>query len=61
MYIRALGAPRVSAPMAQYYNPQLPSSLRSLLARCAFGIPKDNRVDASIDIFLVTFLEYHLI
>ncbi len=29
--------------------------------RCAFGTPKDNGVDASIDIFLVSSLEYHLI
>ncbi len=61
IYIRAFGAPRGSAPMAWYYDSQLRSSLCSLLARCAFGTPKDNGVDASIDIFLVASLEYHLI
>ncbi len=30
-------------------------------ARCAFSTPKDNGVDASIDIFLVASPEYHLI
>ncbi len=33
----------------------------SQLARRAFGTPKDNGVEASIDKFLVAFLEYHLI
>ncbi len=30
-------------------------------ARCAFGTPKYNGVDTSIDIFLVASLEYHFI
>ncbi len=47
--------------MARYYDSQLHSSLRSLLARHAFGTPKDNGVNASIDIFLVASLEYQLI
>ncbi len=57
----AFGAPKGSAPMARYYDSQLHSSLRSLLARRAFDTPKDNGGDASIDIFLVASLEYHLI
>ncbi len=57
----AFGAPGSSAPMARYYNSQLRSSLRLLLACHAFGTPKDNGVDAWIDIFLVASLEYHLI
>ncbi len=61
IYIRAFGAPRGSAPMARYYDSQLRSSLLSLLNRRAFGTPKDNGLDASIDIFLVASLEYHLI
>ncbi len=61
LWQRAFGAPRGSAPMARYYDPQLRNSLRSLLTRRAFGTPKDNGVDASIDIFLVASLEYHLI
>ncbi len=61
IYMCAFGAPRGSTPMAQYYNSQLRSSLRLLLARSAFGTPKDNGVDASIAIFLVASLEYHLI
>ncbi len=61
IYIRAFGAPTDSAPMARYYDSQLRSSLRSLLARRTFGTPKDNGVDTSIDIFLVASLEYHLI
>ncbi len=47
--------------MARYYNSQLRSSLRSLLAHRAFGTPKDTGIDALIDIFLVASLEYHLI
>ncbi len=47
--------------MVRYYDSQLCSLLRSLLARRAFGTPKDNGVDALINIFLVTPLEYHLI
>ncbi len=62
IYIRAFGgAPRGSAPMARNYASQLFSSLRSLLTLRTFGTPKDNGVDASIDIFLVASLEYHLI
>ncbi len=61
LWRRTFGAPRGLAPMAQYYNSQLRSSLRSLLARRTFGTPKDNGIDASIDIFLVASLEYHLI
>ncbi len=61
IYTRAFGAPRGSAPMGRYYDSQLRSSLCSLLACRAFGTPKDNGVDASIDIFLVASLEYHLI
>ncbi len=57
--LRAFGAPRGSANMARYYDSQLHSSLRSLLARRTFGTPKDNGVDASIDIFFVASLEYH--
>ncbi len=57
IYIRAFGAPRGSAPMAWYYNLQL----RLLLTSRAFGTPKDTGVDAVIDIFLVTSLEYLLI
>ncbi len=56
-----LGAPGGSAPMAWYYDSQLHSSLRSFLARRAFGAPKNTEVDASIDIFLVASLKYHLI
>ncbi len=48
IYLRAFDAPRGSA---QYYDSQLRSSLRSLLAHRAFGTPKDNGVDASIDYF----------
>ncbi len=58
---RAFGAPTGLAPMAQYYDSQLRSSLCSLLARRSLDTPKDNGVDASIDIFLVASLEYHLI
>ncbi len=47
--------------MAQYYGSQLRRSLPLLLACRAFGTLKDNGVDASIDIFLVTSLEFHLI
>ncbi len=47
--------------MVRYYDSQLRSSLRLLLTRRAFGTPYDNGVDASIDIFLVASLEYHLI
>ncbi len=62
LWRRTFGAPRGLAPMARYYDDsQLGSSLRSLLARRVFGTPKDNGVDASIDIFLVVSLEYHLI
>ncbi len=57
----AFGASRGSVPMARIYDSQLCNSLRSLLARRALGTPKDNGVDASIDIFLVASLEYHLI
>ncbi len=60
LWQRAFGAPRGLAPMARYYNSQLRSLLRSLHTRRAFGTPKDNGVDASIDIFLVASLEYHL-
>ncbi len=59
--LQAFSAPRGSAPMAWYYDSQLRSSLRSLLARRILGTPKDNRVDVSIDIFHVASLEYHLI
>ncbi len=61
LWRRAFDAPTGSASMARYYDSQLCSSLRSLLARRTFGTPKDNGVDASIDIFLVSSLEYHLI
>ncbi len=61
LWRRAFGAPRGSAPMAPYYDSQLGSSLRLLLTRRTFGTPKDNGEDASIDIFLVAFLKYHLI
>ncbi len=47
--------------MVQYYNSQLRSSLRSLLACRTLDTPKDNGVDASIDIFLVASVGYHLI
>ncbi len=60
LWWRAFGAPRGSAPMARYYDPQLRSLLHSLLACRAFVTPKDNGVDALIDIFLITSLEYHL-
>ncbi len=60
LWWHVFGAPRGSAPMVRYYDLQLRSSLCSLLTRRAFGIPKDNGVDASIDIFLVASLEYHL-
>ncbi len=43
--------------MVWYYD----SQLRSLLTRRAFGTSKDTGVEASIGIFLVTSLEYHLI
>ncbi len=59
--LRAFGAPRGSAPMAQYYDSQLRSSLCSLLASCIFGTAKDTGVDALTDIFLAASLEYHLI
>ncbi len=45
----------------QTADSQLRGSLRSLLAHRTLGTPKDNGVDASIDIFLVASLEYHLI
>ncbi len=61
LWRRTFGAPRGSKPMARYYDSQLRSLLCSLLARRAFGTPKDNGVDASIDVFLVDSLEYHLI
>ncbi len=58
---RAFGAPRGSAPMVRYYDSQLRSSLRSLLARRTFSTPKNTGVDALIHIFLVASLEYHSI
>ncbi len=61
IYARAFGAPRGSTPMVRYYDSQLRSSLRLLLACRAFGTPKDNGVNAVIDIFLVASLEYRLI
>ncbi len=45
LWRRAFGVPRGSAPMARYYDSQLRSSLRSLLACRAFSTPKDNGID----------------
>ncbi len=62
IYIRAFGGATLAHLQARHLWRSITiHDFAARFARCAFGTPKDNGVDASIDIFLVASLEYHLI
>ncbi len=59
--LRAFGGAPLAHLEARLWRSITINNFAARFARRAFGTPKDNGVDASIGIFLVASLEYHLI
>ncbi len=62
IFLRAFdGAPLAHLETRRLWHGIMIHNFTARFAHRTFGTPKDNGVDASIDIFLVASLEYHLI